>query len=124
AAALPMAEELAASIVTVAKGAGLPTTALVTDMNQPLGRSAGNALEVAECVEFLREGTGDQRLCEVTLALAAEMLQLGGLAPGAEAARAKAQDALDSGRAAECFQAMVATLGGPADFLERSADLL
>ncbi|HMA14314.1 MAG: thymidine phosphorylase [Bacteroidota bacterium] len=124
AATMQMAEDLAESIVAVAVGAGLPTTALVTDMNQPLGRSAGNALEVAECVELLTGGTGDERLCEGTLALATEMLLLGGLATDAGTARVKARDALDSGRAAERFQAMVAALGGPPDFLERSAALL
>src|SRR3546814_8942225 len=65
-----MAEELAASIVSVAGGAGLPATALITDMDQPLGRSPGNALEVAECVELLTGGTGDARFCEVMLPLA------------------------------------------------------
>jgi thymidine phosphorylase len=121
---MPMAEDLASSIVAVAEGAGLPTVALITDMDQPLGRSAGNALEVAECVELLTGGTGDERFCEVTLALAVEMLLLGGLAADAGAARTKAQDALDSGRAAERFGAMVAALGGPADFLERAGALL
>ncbi|MPZ10127.1 MAG: thymidine phosphorylase [Kiloniellaceae bacterium] len=119
-----MAEDLAESIVSVAEGAGLPTTALITDMDQPLGRSAGNALEVAECVDLLTGGTGDERFCEVTLALAVEMLLLGGLAANAEAARTKAQATLDSGHAAERFGAMVAALGGPADFLDRSAALL
>jgi len=119
-----MAEELACSIVAVAEGAGLPTTALITDMNQPLGRTAGNALEVAECVELLTGATGDARFCEVTLALAAEMMLLGGLATDTETARAKANEAIDSGRAAERFAAMVTALGGPADFLDRSATLL
>jgi thymidine phosphorylase len=121
---MPMAEDLASSIVAVAEGAGLPTVALITDMDQPLGRSAGNALEVAECVELLTGGTGKERLCEVTLALAVEMLLLGGLADTAEAAEAKARDALSSGRAAERFGAMVAALGGPADFLEHAGALL
>ncbi len=119
-----MAEDLAESIVSVAEGAGLPTTALITDMNQPLGRSAGNALEVRECVELLRGDTGDARLREVTLALAAEMLLLGGLAQDAAGARAAAEAALASGRAAECFAAMVAALGGAPDFLERFDEVL
>ena len=121
---MAMAEDLAKSIVAVAEGAGLPTVALVTDMDQPLGRAAGNALEVAECVELLTGGTGDERFCEVTLALAAEMLLLGGLAEDAESARDKTNDAINSGRAAERFGAMVAALGGPADFLEHAAALL
>ena len=123
AATLQMAEDLAESIVSVAEGAGLPTTALITDMNQPLGRSAGNALEVFECVEMLAGDGGDARLREVTLALAAEMLLLGGLRD-ADTALAQAEEALNSGRAAERFDAMVAALGGPADFMARAKDLL
>src|SRR3546814_9770661 len=76
------------SIVAVAEGAGLSSVALVTDMNQPLGQAAGNALEVAECIELLTGGTGDRRFCEVTLALAEEMLLLGGFAGEAAVARA------------------------------------
>ncbi len=119
-----MARDLAESIVSVATGAGLPTTALITDMNQPLGRSAGNALEVMESVELLTSGQGEARLREVTLALAAEMLLLGGLAGDGESALAKAEDALTSGRAAERYGAMVAALGGPADFLARAGEIL
>lgn len=123
AATMQMAEDLAESIVAVAGGAGLPTTALITDMNQPLGRSAGNALEVFECVEMLTGEPGDPRLREVTLALAAEMLLLGGFSNG-DAAVAQAEDALTSGRAAERFDAMVAALGGPTDFTTRAKNLL
>jgi thymidine phosphorylase len=124
AASLQDAQDLAESIVSVAEGAGLPTTALITDMNQPLGRTAGNALEVAESLTVLTGNSGDARLSEVTLMLAAEMLLLGGLAQDPEEAAVKVVDALTSGRAAERFAAMVAALGGPADFLERSAKLL
>jgi thymidine phosphorylase len=120
---MPMAEDLASSIVAVAEGAGLPTVALITDMNQPLGRTAGNALEVIECVDMLTSGTGEARLREVTLALAAEMLLLGGLRDG-DAAFAQAEAALTSGRAAERFDAMVAALGGPTDFVARAKGLL
>ena len=124
AASLQEARDLAESIVSVAEGAGLPTTALITDMNQPLGRTAGNALEVVESVEMLTGGGGEARLREVTLALAAEMLLLGGLAEDEEKALDKAEEALTSGRAAERFGSMVSALGGPADFLERSTELL
>ena len=123
ASSMQMADDLAESIVSVAEGAGLPTTALITDMNQPLGRSAGNALEVLECVEMLAGEPGDSRLREVTLALAAEMLLLGGFRNG-DAALAQAEDALTSGRAAEHFDAMVAALGGPTDFIARAKNLL
>lgn len=114
------ARELAESLVSVACGAGLPTTALITDMNQPLGATAGNALEVAESVAMLTSGKGDARLRSLVLALAVEMLLLGGLAADRAAAEAKAEAALASGRAAECFGAMVVALGGPADFLEKA----
>ena len=118
AAGLETAEELADSIVTVANGAGLRASALITDMDQVLGTHVGNALEVAETVEFLR-GRRDARLEEVVIALAAEMLCLGGLAEDDGAGQAKALVVLDGGRAAECFARMVAALGGPGDFMER-----
>lgn len=113
------ARELAESIVGVAGGAGLRTKALITDMNQVLGSEVGNALEILETVRYLTGEWREPRLHEVTLALAAEMLLLGGLAPDTAAARLKLQAGLDSGAAAEKFAQMVAALGGPADLLER-----
>ena len=119
---IDMARELAASIVAVANGAGVETAALVTDMDQVLGRNVGNALEVAEAVGYLAgSGRRDPRLHEIVTGLAAEMLVIGGLAPSAEAGRAKALEALDSGKAMEVFARMVAALGGPADFTDRHA---
>lgn len=112
------AEELARSLVDVANGAGMPTTALVTDMNQPLASAAGNAVEVMNAAEFLTGAARDPRLEEVTLALAAEMLVSGGLAADPSAGAAMARKALDEGHAAECFDRMVAELGGPAGFLD------
>ncbi len=114
---LDEARALAESLVTVAWGAGLPTTALLTDMDQVLGRSAGNALEVTEAVAYLNGAERDLRLHELVLALGAEMLLLGGLATDAEGAREQLQTALDSGQAAERFAHMVQLLGGPADLL-------
>ena len=117
---LVMAQELAHSIVTVASGAGLKTTALVTDMNQVLGTSVGNVLEVMEAIAYLRgDGVRETRQHEVTLALSAELLVLGGLANDTAAALSKLQTALDSGAAAEHFARMIAALGGPADAMER-----
>ena len=118
------ARALAESIVAVADGAGLPTTALVTDMSQPLGTTAGNALEVAESVQVLTGHNADPDLLEVVLALAAEILVLGDLATAPDEAADKAVTALTSGRAAERFGAMVTALGGPADFVERAGDYL
>ena len=111
------ARALATSLVQVAAGAGLPTAALLSDMNQVLGRSAGNGLEVAEAVDFLTGADREPRLLELTLALAALLLPLGGLADSPDAARQLAARALDSGSAAERFARMVAGLGGPADVL-------
>jgi thymidine phosphorylase len=110
---------LAESIVAIASGAGVPTVALVTDMDAVLGATVGNALEVAEAVDYLTGGAREERLHEVVLALAAEMLVLGKLAPTLAEARATAQARLDDGSAAEKFARMVAALGGPADFIGR-----
>lgn len=112
------AADLAASIVGVANGAGLPCTALITDMDQVLGKSAGNALEVREAVDFLTGAAREPRLAEVTCALVAELLVMGDLAADTDGARARIAEALDSGRAAERFASMVAALGGPSDLLE------
>ncbi|HHX8483659.1 TPA: thymidine phosphorylase [Vibrio diabolicus] len=111
-------EELAKSIVAVANGAGTKTTAILTDMNQVLASSAGNAVEVREAVRFLTGQYRNPRLLEVTMASCAEMLVLGKLAENTEDARAKLMEALDNGKAAACFGKMVAGLGGPADFVE------
>jgi thymidine phosphorylase len=109
--------ELALSIVDVANGAGLKTRALLTDMDSPLGVTAGNALEVRDAIAFL-QGKGDARTLACTRALAVEMLDLSGIA-SRDAAGAKLDAALASGQAAERFARMVAALGGPADLMER-----
>lgn len=112
-------ESLAQAIVGVANGAGCKTTALLTDMNQVLASSAGNALEVREAVRFLTGDYRNPRLLEVTMALSAEMLLSGGLAADHDEARRKLQAVLDNGRAAEVFSRMVAAQKGPVDFIDR-----
>ncbi|MCS0541118.1 thymidine phosphorylase [Aeromonas veronii] len=112
-------EELAKSIVAVANGAGCRTSALLTDMNQVLASSAGNAVEVREAVRYLTGEYRNPRIHEVTMALCAEMLISAGLASDERDARAKLQAVLDNGKAAEIFGRMVTGLGGPADFMER-----
>jgi thymidine phosphorylase len=114
---MAQARELADSLVAVSAGAGLPTRALITDMNQVLGFSAGNALEVCEAIDFLTGGLREPRLLAVTLALVAQMLVLAGLAPDLANAEHRAREALESGRAAERFARMVAALGGPKNLL-------
>ncbi|HWB78876.1 MAG TPA: thymidine phosphorylase [Nannocystaceae bacterium] len=113
-----MARELAESIVAVAEGAGLPCTALVTDMNQVLGRTAGHAIEVHESIAMLRGEPAEPRLHEVTVALVAELLAGCGLARDLDDATAKAEHSLRSGAAAERFAKMIAALGGPTDLVE------
>jgi thymidine phosphorylase len=112
------ARELAEAIVRVGTGNGMATTALLTDMNQVLGRTAGNAVEVRESIDHLTGAACDPRLREVTLALSAELLRLGGVVTSPEDGRAAAEGVLDGGAAAERFAAMVAELGGPADLVE------
>ena len=109
------ARALARSLVRVARGAGLPTTAWITDMHQVLGTTAGNSLEVREALDFLSGHSREARLCEVTLGLCATLLAHSGLAPTWEAGRALARQALDSGEAARRFAIMVRGLGGPRD---------
>jgi thymidine phosphorylase len=115
------ARALATSLVAVARGAGLPTTALVTDMSQVLGSTAGNALEVREALDLLCGRAREPRLLELTLELSARLLQLGGVHADLAQARARAQQALDGGEAAQRFARMVAALGGPRDVLDDAA---
>ena len=111
------AKGLADSLVAVANGAGLRTTALITDMDEPLAPCAGNAIEVAHACRFLLGQQVDDRVAEVTLALGAELLVSAGIDATREAAIIRLRTNLDNGRAAEHFDRMVALLGGPADFL-------
>ncbi len=112
------ARALAESIVTVANAAGLRTRALVTDMDAPLASSAGNAVEVAYAVDYLTGRAREPRFHAVTLALAAEMLVIGGLAADVAEAEARLTAALESGRACEVFARMMTALGGPGDLVE------
>jgi thymidine phosphorylase len=112
------ADELARALVAVAGGAGLPTVALLTDMDEVLGSTAGNAVEVREAIDYLTGAAREPRLHEVTIALAASLLEQAGLQ---EDGRAAAEQALESGAAAERFAAMVSALGGPGDILEAPA---
>ncbi len=113
------ARRLAHSLVGVAEGAGLPTIALLTDMDQPLADAAGNAVEVRHAVSILTEGRFDPRVEAVVTALGGEALTLGGLAEDPADGARRIADALRSGRAAERFAAMVRAQGGPSDLLSR-----
>jgi pyrimidine-nucleoside phosphorylase len=105
------ARKLAKSLVAVGRHMGVPTTGLLTDMHQPLGRMVGNAVEVNEAVESLGGG-GPADLRELTLALGAELLVTSGQADSVDSAESILSDHLDSGRALEKFEAMVTAQGG------------
>ena len=111
-------EALARSLVEVANGAGLPTSALITDMSEPLASAAGNAVEVLNAVEFLTGERIDQRLFDVTVALGGELLAQARITGSDVDGRAKIEAAFSSGDAADLFGRMVAALGGPTDFME------
>jgi thymidine phosphorylase len=113
------AERLARALVDVANRAGCPTTALITDMNEPLASAAGNGLEMANAVRFLRGDAVDSRLWDVTVALGGELLASAHLAKDAQTGIEMLDRVLESGAAAERFGKMVTALGGPADFVER-----
>ena len=118
------AEALARSLVGTAQGAGCMTTALITDMSQPLATAAGNALEVIEVMETLTGTSVNTALWDLTVALGGEALALAGLAADAADGEGRIAEALRSGQAAEIFGRMVAAQGGPADFVERWPDRL
>ncbi|MBY5928354.1 thymidine phosphorylase [Halomonas sp. DP8Y7-3] len=112
--------QLASTIADVARQAGTPTTALLTDMNQTLAESAGNAIEVHECLAILRGERRDSRLLQLTRRLAVETLLVGGIAKDRETAAARLDACLANGQVAERFERMVAGLGGPSDLLSQA----
>lgn len=107
------ADLLARSLVAVANGAGVRTRAVISDMNQPLARSAGNALEVEEALALLKGEVRSPRLWEVTLVLAEETLVAAGLAEDCAQAREHLLQAWRDGAALQRFNLMVDALGGP-----------
>lgn len=114
--------KLAETMVSIGTRAGRRTVALITDMNQPLGRAIGNALEVKEAVETL-QGRGPDDLTELTLALGTEMLVLAQVAEDATDARRRLGEAIRSGRALEKFREMVVNQGGDPAFIDDPSGL-
>jgi len=112
------AEELAKSIIATAAKANLKTHALITDMNECLGHTAGNAVEIAESIEYLRNNHRESRLDEVVMSLCVEMLIASNLETDRALAHTKADEAVTSGKAAELFARMVHALGGPGDIVD------
>jgi len=103
--------DLARTMIALGADHDCPTVALITAMDRPLGRACGNALEVEESMLALR-GEGPPDLMEVTYALGAEMLVLGGIAPDIDAARRQLEKAIGTGRAAEKMQEIIEAQGG------------
>ena len=114
------ARELAASINRVADEAGLKTEVLITDMSQPLAPVAGNALEIAECVDYLQGNRRDARLHEIVVGLGSALLMRSGLVEDETQAKKRVEASLASGEALVRFDRMVAALGGPLGFSENS----
>tara|TARA_A100001037_G_scaffold306817_1_gene356091 strand:+ start:14606 stop:15907 length:1302 start_codon:yes stop_codon:yes gene_type:complete len=110
--------ELGKNIIHVGKEFGMKTTALITDMNQPLGTNVGNSLEVQEVIDYLTGSERDKRLHEVVLSLSAEMVIIAGLSGSKKEAIKEITRVLDSGKAAEKFEEMVMTLGGSGNILK------
>ncbi|MGQ7247916.1 thymidine phosphorylase [Halomonas sp. V046] len=115
---------LATTIADVARRAGTPTSVLLTDMNQTLATSAGNALEVRECLDIMTGKRDSGRLLDLTRELAVQMLLAGRLAASRDAATERLDRALGNGEVSERFCAMVRGLGGPTDLIERLDDHL
>lgn len=115
---------LAQSIVHVAHALGCPTSALLTDMNQSLASSAGNATEMREAIAFLRNEACNPRLKAVTLALSAEILHTSGLFNTTDEAEYALIRTLEDGSALEKFAQMLSAQGAPIDFIERYEDYL
>ncbi|MGD9639304.1 MAG: thymidine phosphorylase [Alphaproteobacteria bacterium] len=116
--------ELAKSLVINANKIGLPTAAIISDMNQVMGHNAGNALEILECIEFLTGKRREARLQEIVTAACAEALVVSKLALNIDEAKAKIGEVLDNGKAAEAFAKMVASLGGDSNIIEKPEDKL
>jgi thymidine phosphorylase len=100
------ATQLARSMVAIGTQAGVRTEAFITDMDAPLGRAIGNAVEIIECLDVLK-GVGPADLAAVVVRLASRMLLLGGVEVDEQAARGRVQAAIDSGQALDRFARMV-----------------
>ena len=113
--------ELAKSIIDTSTRADLKTHAVMTDMNEVLGTTAGNALEIEESMAYLRNDYRDSRLDDVVMALCAEMLIATGLESELDHALTRCDKAVTSGQAAERFDEMCVALGGPPGFVANSS---
>jgi len=108
---LDRARALATSMVAIGRHAGVRTEAVITDMDVPLGRAVGNALEIVECLDTLK-GKGPAEVTEAVMHLGSRMVVLAGQEPNEAAATRRVADALSSGRALETFARMIERQGG------------
>jgi thymidine phosphorylase len=116
---------LARALVDVANGAGLKTTALITNMSEPLAFSAGNSVEVQEAIDYLKGDTQKHpRLHEVILALGSQALLDAGISDDLLSATEALENSLSSGSALELFSKMTSAMGGPSDLVSRSHSYL
>ena len=118
------ASTLAKSLVTVSNESGCKTTALVTDMNQPLSQSIGNSLEVLAAIDILNGSSKDYRLLEVTNSLGVSILCSSNICKNKKEAQLLISSVLSSGKAAEKFSQMISELGGANDFFEKPKNYL
>jgi thymidine phosphorylase len=120
------ARALAKALVKTGNSCGIRTRALLTDMNQPLGRAVGNSLEVKECIELLRgeAAPGARPVLDLSLELSAHMLVLARVDDSLEAAHARLQRVLEAGDALERFRQNVAAQGGEARVCDDPAAFL
>src|SRR5699024_7291686 len=111
------ATELATAMVSIGNNVGRNTMAIISSMEEPLGRAIGNALEVKEAIETLK-GEGPEDLTELSLELGSQMVVLGGKADTLEEARTKLQGVIDDGSALEKFKVFLKNQGGDASMVE------
>ena len=113
---IDISRALSHSLVNVAKGAGLQCEAIITDMNQVLGKSAGHTLEMLECINYIKNESKDSRLENITNKLISSLLMMI-YKISKEEAHKKIDEVITNGSAAEKFEMMVAALGGPKNIL-------
>ncbi|HZV74962.1 MAG TPA: thymidine phosphorylase [Conexibacter sp.] len=115
------ARELALMMSRVASGAGVPNVQLLADFDSVLGTCVGSGIEMLEVASFLSGGPRDPRVLDLVLSMSAEIIALAGLADDLDDARALALEQLESGKAADKLQQIVAAQGGPSGFMEDPA---
>jgi len=117
------ARKLAVAIQVIGRAAGKPVTAVLTDMNAPIGAMVGNALEVAESIDVLKGG-GPADTRELTVVLGGEMLCAAGIVTDPQDGQSRIESVLDNGKAAECFAKLIEAQGGDPRVVESPESVL